>query len=45
MRKREITKKLKKMRIEFLEGAIKKKAFSHQALGDFQRRLKKLKKK
>jgi hypothetical protein len=39
-----IAKKLKEMRISFLEGAIKKKAFSYQALGDFQRRLKDLKK-
>ena len=42
--KKELAAELKKMRISFLEGAIKKKAFSYQALGDFQRKLRKLKK-
>lgn len=43
--KKRLLTKLKTMRIEFLESAIKKEAFSYQALGDFRRRLKKLKRK
>lgn len=42
--KKNIKKELKKMRIEFLEGAIKKKAFSLPVLGDFKQKLNKLKK-
>jgi hypothetical protein len=36
--------KVKAMRVSFLRGAIKKKAFSFYTLGDFKQKLKKLQK-
>lgn len=42
--KKNITKELQKMRIDFLKKAIKEKIFSHYALSDFKKKMAKLKK-